>query len=337
MTPEFFTAKQASAEIDKVLAEYGMPQAPLLAAGAGFEAARRLFQSAYADLQETIKTLEEDVRHRQAAIALLESHIGDDVWRWQGDGSDNLKSMGNQMAVLISASDLRKISCTDIMLDVVPGLDGMGYEVYAKSADQVADKLSETFQELEDWQLGIKSIPIRDRLFKLLEGVSVSTDVSTSEATAHHRYFGNVTVVQEDPFDKLGLTLLVQDAEPNFKPQPGLTVRVVSRPESNGKRNWYADIVRSEPWKGLAGTAGGVSIAHGELWNRVAYAAERARFLLGERDTEPYILDYSEDIQTPEGWKGERGRGASFNPAEGSPLTAIQMAAVIAARDSEGK
>jgi hypothetical protein len=37
----------------------------------------------------------------------------------------------------------------------------------------------------------------------------------------------------------------------------------------------------------------------------VAFEAERARFLLGERDTEPFILDYGDDIQTPEEWKGE--------------------------------
>lgn len=94
----------------------------------------------------------------------------------------------------------------------------------------------------------------------------------------------------------------VADQPPN---QPKLTVRLTSFPESNGKRNWTALLTRVEPWNGLVGNCGGMTLARGEFWNRVAYAAERARFLLGERADEPYILDYGDDIQTPEGWPGE--------------------------------
>jgi len=35
---------------------------------------------------------------------------GEDAWRWAGDGEDRLESMGNDMAVLIRAEDLRKLS-----------------------------------------------------------------------------------------------------------------------------------------------------------------------------------------------------------------------------------
>lgn len=84
-----------------------------------------------------------------------------------------------------------------------------------------------------------------------------------------------------------------------------LTVKIRSFPESNGKRNWTAMFVSKEPFDGLVGNCGGITIARGEYWNYVAYEAERARFLLGERDTEPFILDYGVDIQTPEEWKGE--------------------------------
>ena len=84
-----------------------------------------------------------------------------------------------------------------------------------------------------------------------------------------------------------------------------LTVVIKSYPESNGKKIWTAMFKRKEPFKGLVGTSGGITIARGEYWNRVAFEAERAKFLLGERDTEPYILDYGDDIQTPEEWKGE--------------------------------
>ena len=89
------------------------------------------------------------------------------------------------------------------------------------------------------------------------------------------------------------------------QPQPRLTVRLTSFPESNGKRNWTAMFARTEPFDGLVGSSGGITIARGEYWNRVAFEAERAKFLIGERDTEPFILDYGKDIQTPEEWAGE--------------------------------
>lgn len=87
--------------------------------------------------------------------------------------------------------------------------------------------------------------------------------------------------------------------------QPQLTVKIRSFPESNGKRNWTAMLVRVGGFDGLIGNAGGITIDRGEMWNRVAYEAERTRFLLGERDTEPHILDYGDDIRTPEEWAGE--------------------------------
>ena len=130
-------------------------------------------------------------------------------------------------------------------------------------------------------------------------------------------------------FQELGLerqTCWKAAAEANFTPQQQadaldakralLTVRLTSFPESNGKRNWTAQFVRAKPWKGLVGSAGGITIAHGELWNRVAYEAERARFLIGERDTEPHIRDYGTDIQTPEEWPGEGKERAAIAAAK---------------------
>lgn len=90
--------------------------------------------------------------------------------------------------------------------------------------------------------------------------------------------------------------------------QPELDVIIRSYPESNGKKNWTAMFVRKEPWKGLVGSGGGITISRGESWNRVAYEAERAKFLLGLREKEPFILDYGDDISDPKDWKGESGR-----------------------------
>mgnify|MGYP003404656073 CR=1 FL=1 len=52
-----------------------------------------------------------------------------------------------------------EIDVRNIMLAVVPGFDGMGAEVYAKSTKDVEDKLSALGSELEEWQLGIRRLP----------------------------------------------------------------------------------------------------------------------------------------------------------------------------------
>lgn len=87
--------------------------------------------------------------------------------------------------------------------------------------------------------------------------------------------------------------------------QPKLKVWLTKFPESNGKTNWTALLMREEPFDGLVGNGGGIQLARGELWNRVAYEAECTKYLLGLRDTEPYILDYGDDITSPDDWKGE--------------------------------
>ena len=57
-------------------------------------------------------------------------------------------------------------------------------------------------------------------LRSMIGGMSVSVDVSTGDHDAGHRYFGTVTEVMECQGDKHGVTLLVQDAEPNFTATP---------------------------------------------------------------------------------------------------------------------
>lgn len=58
---------------------------------------------------------------------------------------------------------------------------------------------------------------LSDELRSFIEGMSVSVDVSTGDDDAGHRYFGTVTEVMDDLHDKHRVTLLVQDAAPNFK------------------------------------------------------------------------------------------------------------------------
>ena len=86
-----------------------------------------------------------------------------------------------------------------------------------------------------------------------------------------------------------------------------LKVVLFKMPESNGKRNWQAYFRRKDDpdFKGLVGSLGGICICWGECWNRVAYEAEQARFLLGERTKEPDLRQYGDDVNTPEEWLGK--------------------------------
>lgn len=82
--------------------------------------------------------------------------------------------------------------------------------------------------------------------------------------------------------------------------QPELEVVIRAFPESNGKQNWTAMLVRKDrSWDGLQGNAGGITIARGEYWNRVAYDAERTKFLIGAVSTEPSIRNYMRDTKEP--------------------------------------
>ena len=69
-----------------------------------------------------------------------------------------------------------------------------------------------------------------------------------------------------------------------------LTVWYGSMPESNGKENWTAILHR----KG-EGKLDGITIDRSEYPGRVLYAADRARYLIGEKEDRPHILSYDGD------------------------------------------
>jgi len=97
-------------------------------------------------------------------------------------------------------------------LDACQALKGLGnFSLNSAVTADMARKLRECFPEAtEDSSAG-------DQLAALIEGMSVSVDVSTGDHDAGHRYFGTVTEVMEDAGEKHGVTLLVQDAKPNFE------------------------------------------------------------------------------------------------------------------------
>lgn len=68
--------------------------------------------------------------------------------------------------------------------------------------------------------------------------------------------------------------------------QPELEVWYGAMPESNGKSNFTAILKR----KGC-----GITLDRSEYPDRVRYEADRARYLIGDLDEEPCILDYDAD------------------------------------------
>lgn len=76
--------------------------------------------------------------------------------------------------------------------------------------------------------------------------------------------------------------------------QPELTVWYGSMPESNGKTNWTAILHR----KGEGRCLDGFTIDRSEYPERVRYAADRVRFLIGELAEKPCILDYDADAHS---------------------------------------
>lgn len=65
-----------------------------------------------------------------------------------------------------------------------------------------------------------------------------------------------------------------------------------SMPESCGRTNWTAILHRGDIVEGY-------TIDRSEYPHRVRYEADRVRWLIGELDKEPFILDYDADEKTP--------------------------------------
>lgn len=78
-------------------------------------------------------------------------------------------------------------------------------------------------------------------------------------------------------------------AELRAAPADGkLMVFYGSLPESNGKHNYTAILHRGDISKGI-------TIERNEYPDRVRYEADRLRWLIGELDQEPWVLDYDAD------------------------------------------
>lgn len=79
-----------------------------------------------------------------------------------------------------------------------------------------------------------------------------------------------------------------------LRAQPALTVWEGAMPESNGKSNFTAVLMR-KGGRLFDGLSGGMTIARSEYPDRVRYEADRVRYLIGELQEKPCILDYDTD------------------------------------------
>ncbi|PLC44517.1 hypothetical protein C0Q88_07510 [Ralstonia pickettii] len=92
-----------------------------------------------------------------------------------------------------------------------------GSEKCGRVTDGYGNYVTNLAKRVKELEAQVAQAPsMTDAMRAFIEGMSVSVDVSTCEADAGHRYFGTVIEVMDDEADKHGVTLLVQDAKPNF-------------------------------------------------------------------------------------------------------------------------
>lgn len=80
--------------------------------------------------------------------------------------------------------------------------------------------------------------------------------------------------------------------------QQGLAVFYGKMPESNGKENWTAILHRKSEDGLFGGIADGITIDRSEYPDRVRYEADCVRYLIGEIDKKPNILEYDSELHS---------------------------------------
>ncbi|WP_431018199.1 hypothetical protein [Burkholderia gladioli] len=121
---------------------------------------------------------------------------------------------------------------------------------------------------------------------------------------------GNTVLAENRLHALIGLAIrdarASQGAAPAEAREPKLTVWYGSMPESNGKTNWTAILHRGD-------IATGMTIDRSEYPDRVRYEADRVRWLIGEIEAEPWILDYDADKHS--GYKAPADAGEAVAPS----------------------
>ena len=106
--------------------------------------------------------------------------------------------------------------------------------------------------------------------------------------------------VSGEPGDQPVALDVVTAAQPS---QPELTVWFGSMPESCGRENWTVMLRRKTAPEGASAhdrhsLLSGFTVCRSEYKDRMRYEADSLRFLLGEIDKQPWILDYDADLHS---------------------------------------
>lgn len=107
-----------------------------------------------------------------------ESHrISADQW------GDVLRVATGQLSS-VERDQLKAMSVANILVDVVPGEDGMGQEVYAKSVDDVVNLISKLHGEVDELELQRDQLLLLVKRFaSIMEGCGNWPDTSTSQVS----------------------------------------------------------------------------------------------------------------------------------------------------------
>lgn len=92
------------------------------------------------------------------------------------DDIQTLIDLGDPELIASYIKSLQDLSVTTILIDVVPGPDGMGEEVYAKSIEDVVNTLSELGRRAEDAEL--ENYSLREQVSQLKRWQTLVRDSS---------------------------------------------------------------------------------------------------------------------------------------------------------------
>ena len=94
-----------------------------------------------------------------------------------------------------------------------------------------------------------------------------------------------------DACQSLRIILQTAQSSPPAKQRNRLAVWFGPMPESNGKLNWTVILHNGDVTQGI-------TLARSEYTDRVRYEADRVRWLLGDLDKKPFLMDYDVDLHS---------------------------------------
>jgi hypothetical protein len=137
-----------------------------------------------------------------------------------------------------SATGTAISTITDALVqpDPSPAAWKLGFGVYLTQEQAFADVRNPDLHPIPLYTAPPVPTQSREALQALINGMTVSLDVSTGEDDSDNRYYGIVNEVMDDPASPHGVTLLVYDATPNFIPKALLVKDVPNATSEDAER-----------------------------------------------------------------------------------------------------